>query len=147
MQWNDGTKDFSTAIKELIPIIIAAVICGKNWTGHKVIARCDNESVVTVLNSRYSKEPYVMSMLRTLFFIEAHLQFSISSQHIAGSSNTLADYLISRNQLKNFYAKFPSAHRHSFAVPSSLLQWLLDPNMDWTSHHWMERFNTFVCKE
>ena len=143
MQWNDGTKYFSIAIKELIPIIIAAVIWGRNWTGHKVIARCDNESVVTVLNSRYSKEPHVMSMLRTLFFIEAHLQFSISSQHIA---NTLADYL-SRNQLKIFYAKFPSAHRHSSAVPSSLLQWLLDPNMDWTSHHWMERFNTFVRKE
>ena len=88
-----------------------------------------------------------MSMLRTPFFIEAHLQFSISSQHIAGSSNTLADYLISRNQLKNFYAKFPSAHRHSSAVPSSLLQWLLDPNKDWTSHHWMEQFNTFVRKE
>ena len=45
-----------------------------------------------------------MSMLRTLFFIEAHLQFSISSQHIAGSSNTLADYL-SRNQLKKFLCK------------------------------------------
>ena len=36
---------------------------GVSWTGHKVIARCDNESIVTVLNSRYSNEPHVMSML------------------------------------------------------------------------------------
>ena len=136
VQWDDCTKDFSIAIKELIPIIIAAVIWGSNWTGYRVIARCDNESIVTVLNSRYSKEPHVMSMLRTLFFIEARLQFSISSQHIAGVSNTLADCL-SRNQLEKFYAKFPSAHRHSSVVPSSLLQWLLDPNMDWTSPHWI----------
>ena len=145
VQWDDCTKEFSIAIKELIPIIIATVIWGSDWTGCKVIARCDNESVVTVLNSRHSKEPHVMSMLRTLFFIEARSQFSISSHHIAGISNNLADYL-SRNQLNKFFTNFPSAHRHSSVVPSSLLQWLLDPNMDWTSPHWREQFNTFVLK-
>lgn len=40
---------------------------GSNWTSCRVIARCDNESIVTVLNSHYSKKPHVMSMLETLF--------------------------------------------------------------------------------
>ena len=86
-----------------------------------------------------------MSTLRSLFFIEARLQFSISSQHIAGVSNTLADCL-SRNQLENFYAKFPSAHCHSSVVPSSLLQWLLDSNIDWTSPHWMKQFSILFSR-
>ena len=143
MQWH---KRFLNCNKRAGSNYYCSSYLGKDWIGHRVIARCDNESIMTVLNSRYSKEPYVMSMQRTLLFIEAPLQFSISSQHIAGLSNTLTDYL-SRNQLKKIYAESPSAHRHSSPVASSLLQWLVDPNMDRKSHHWMERFNTFVRKE
>ena len=39
--------------------------------GCKIVARCDNEGVVTVLGSRYSKEPHIMHMLHMFFFIEA----------------------------------------------------------------------------
>lgn len=46
---------------------------------------------------------YVMQILRTLFFVEAHYQLRIVSQHIAGSSNNRADYL-SRNQIGLFHA-------------------------------------------
>ena len=37
--------------KELIPIIVAAVIRGQNWKGGKILAHCDNAAVVAVLNS------------------------------------------------------------------------------------------------
>ena len=36
---------------------------GTSWNSHKVIARYDNESIVTVLNSCYSKEPHVMNIM------------------------------------------------------------------------------------
>ena len=62
VRWDDYTKDFSIAIKEIVPIIIAAVIWG---SGYRV---CDNKSIVTVINSHYSKESHVMSTIQTLFF-------------------------------------------------------------------------------
>ena len=73
-----------------------------------------------------------MQMLRTLFFTEAKYQFKLVATHIPGIHNTLADYL-SRNQLNLFRMKLPSANVYPSHVPLSLLQWLLDPQMDLTS--------------
>jgi len=63
--------------------------------------------------------------MHILFFIEAHFQFEISSRHIPGVSNTLANYL-SRNQMAKFHANLPHADTHPSHVPPFLLQWLLD---------------------
>ena len=133
------------SIKELIPIMIAVMIWGHKWQGYNVVVNCDNEAVVTVLGSWYSREPHLMHMLRVLFFTEAHFQFKMSAQHIPGICYTLADHL-SRNQLHEFYKKYPSANRHPSHIPFSLLQWLLDKQMDWTSEPRIQLFITFVNK-
>ena len=113
--------------------------------GHIVMARCDNEAVVFVLNKRYSKDPHLAHMLRTLFFVEAHFQLQLKAQHIPGSHNTLAD-LLSRNQVAKFRTLVPSADIFPLCVPLSLLQWLLDLTMDWTSEPWTQLFSTFVSR-
>ena len=118
-------------------------IWGQQWKGQAVTAYCDNEAVVCTLNSRYSKDTYLMHMLRTLFFIEAHFQFEISSMHVPGVSNTLADYL-SRNLMTKFHANLPHADTHPSHVRPFLLQWLLDTQLDWTSQRWTRKFNSFV---
>ena len=53
-----------------------------------------NEAVVTILGSRYCKEPALMHMLRVLFFAEAHFQFRLVAQHIPGTCNALADHCL-----------------------------------------------------
>lgn len=73
-----------------------------------------------------------MSMLWTLFFVEACSQFSISSQRIAGLSNTLGNHL-SRNQLHKFLAKFPSANRHSSVVAT-----FFSPAVAPGPQHWLD---------
>ena len=93
LAWDQASQQFQIAIKELIPVLIAAVIWGKKWKKYSVVANCDNEAVVVILNSRYSKDPHLMHMLRTLFFIEAWYQFKITARHIPGTLNTQADYL------------------------------------------------------
>ena len=115
---------------------------GSEVVGCNVVVNCDNETVVTLLGSRYSREPHLMHML---FVAEAHYQFKLSAQHIPGTRNTLADHL-SRNQLHEFYKKSPLASRHPSHVPFSLLQWLLYKHMDWTSDRWTQLFTTFVNK-
>ena len=52
-------------------MFIVAVVWGVSLTDHKMIARYDSESIMTVHNSRYSKEPHVMNMMQTLFLNQA----------------------------------------------------------------------------
>ena len=54
IQWNHNLQSKSIAVKEMVPIIIATVIWGRSWKGKLIICHCDNQSVVAVINSRYS---------------------------------------------------------------------------------------------
>ena len=146
LPWDDNSKDFPIAVKELVPIIIAAIVWGHEWKGCLIKAQCDNEAVVAVLKSKYSKESHLMHMLRILFFVEAHWQFNLSASHVPGKWNHLADHL-SRNELDKFHAKFPESCHQPSTVPPSILQWLLDPKINWTSQSWIQQFNIFVNRE
>lgn len=53
LKWDDQTRLWHIAAKELILIIIAAVIW---WKGSKVVAQCDNAAVVEVINKRYCQD-------------------------------------------------------------------------------------------
>ena len=134
LSWDQVSQHFQVAIKELIPILIAAVIWGGKWKGCVVVANCDSEAVVVTLNSRCSKDPHLMQMLCTLFFLEAHNQFKITAKYIPGTLNTLVDHL-SCHKLKHFHDYHHTASHYPSCIPENLLQWLLDPRMDWTSSH------------
>ena len=146
LSWDKASANLQIAIKELAPILVAAMIWGHKWEGSTVTAHCDSEAVVYILNSRYSRDNYLMHMLRILFFTEAHFRFELCAKHIPGVLNTSADYL-SRNQLREFHISVPHADTHQSHVPPSLLQWLLDPQLDWTSRRWTRKFSSFVNRE
>jgi hypothetical protein len=145
LKWDSVTTQKHIAVKELIPILIAAFIWGPLWHGKRVTSNCDNSAVVAVLNSRYSRETHLMQLLRCLFFVEASYQFYLSASHIPGRLNDCADDL-SRNRLSAFQAKMPDAQPYSIPIPSSLLQWLLQPKETWTSPSWIQQFTTFLKK-
>ena len=48
-------QDESIMVKELTPVVIASAIWGRQWAGHTVQCKCDNEAVVAVFFSRISK--------------------------------------------------------------------------------------------
>ena len=146
LQWDKLSSSLQIAVKELIPIVIAAAIWGQYWQGCSVVSYCDNMAVVAVLNSRYSRERTLMQLLRYLFFIEAYCQFQLSAVHLPGELNTCADDL-SRDRLAAFRSRVQQADRHPSPFPASLLQWLLQQQMDWTSHSWMQQFTTFVKRD
>ena len=63
LKWDSSSREKQIAVKELIPVVIAAAIWGHQWSGRRVLSNCDNQAVVAVINSRYSKEKDLMQLL------------------------------------------------------------------------------------
>jgi len=135
----------SIAVKEMIPVVISAAIWGHNWTGKQVLFRCDNMSVVSVLNHWSSKDVHLSHLSRCLFFFAAYHKFTFTAEHIAGELNTLADAL-SRNKLPLFLNLFPQADHTPSPIPRTLVALLLDHPVEWTSPVWRKRFRDSLSK-
>ena len=144
LPWDANTGNFQIAVKELIPIVIAAAVWGRAWRGRKVWCWCDNQAVVAALTTRSSREGHLMHMLRCLFFIEAHYQFQLSPLYLSTHDNHVADDL-SRNRVTSFFTKVPGADPRPTPIPPQLIQLLLDPQLDWVSPAWTRRFSAIIA--
>ena len=69
-QWLPSRADtLSIAIKELVPIVMAAIEWGRYWSGKLIQFNCDNKAVVLTLNSLSCKDKGLLSLLRCMIFI------------------------------------------------------------------------------
>ena len=72
-------------LQELLSIIF--VLCGDpSWRGSWWWCTV-TERAVAVVNSGYNKVSKVMHLLRWLFFIRAHFNFSVRAVHVSGIQN------------------------------------------------------------
>ena len=55
-EWPQSWVSVPIAPKELVPVIMACAVWGRAWRGKSVRVNCDNQAVVAVLNSGYSKD-------------------------------------------------------------------------------------------
>ncbi len=140
-QWCPITDKWAITEQELLPIVIASAIWGPQWANKSVSCLCDNEAVVFIINSGTSRDPTVMSLLRCLHFITAKFNLFLTTTHLPGSNNLLADAL-SRNNLSYFFDNLPQANSTPCQIPPTLLTLLVQPNLDWTSQSWNKMFNT-----
>ena len=140
LQWPVYLQSLNIPTKELIPVVIAAVLFGKQWQGHLVQFTVDNMAVVHVLTATYSKDPHLMHLIRILVFIAARFNFWFIAKHIEGRANTLADDL-SRNNMVHFFTQVPQARCYSPPpIPDSLVELLGSQHLDWTSTSWIRLF-------
>ena len=79
-------------IKEMVPVVISAA-WGFLWKEKYVRFLSDNESVVSVLNTRKTKERQLLHLSCCLFFFAASHQFTFVAKHTAGKKNGAADAL------------------------------------------------------
>lgn len=101
---------------EFLAVVIAAKVWAHRCVGLKVTVACDNESVVSVINSGRSKMPFLQACARELLYIAARNDFEIRAVHIAGKLNFLSD-LLSRFPLDESYRiKFEEATRGAFQM-------------------------------
>ena len=55
----------------MLPVVLGFVLWASKWQGRNKRCRCDNLSVITILNSGSSKEELAMHLMRSLFFFLA----------------------------------------------------------------------------
>ena len=141
LMWPLSYTEVPIAPKELVPIMVACFVWGCSWQGHVVHVHSDNEAVVTVVNSGYSKDPQMMHLTRCLFFILAAWDISLYACHIPGVLNTVAD-AISRDNNPLLFSKVPCANRRPASVPAHLKELLLTQQPDWTLPSWRHLFSS-----
>ena len=146
LRWSSRSHHLPIAVKELLPIIVAAATWGPLWEGQCIQCRCDNLAVVHDIHSRSSRHGHMMHLLRCLFFFEAFYKFSLTCVHIPGKSNELADDL-SRDRFHSFYSKVPGVSTDPTPVSQTLIDVLVDPRIDWLSQTWMQLFTSIVNRD
>ena len=140
--WNDQSKQMSIAAKELVVIIIAVAVWGRQWQGKCVLRRSDNMAV-SLINAWTAKEHTLMHMLRCPCFFEARYEIQLIAVHIKGTLNVLADDL-SHDRLSLFLNKVPHAAASPSPVPPPLLDLIMYLQPDWTSESWIRLFASIV---
>ena len=139
VKWGSRMSAILIAVKELIPIILAAAIWGQCWKGLVVTCHCDNVVAVSAVQFRSCRQQHIMHLLRCLFFVEARFDFQLRCVHIPGYQNDCADDL-SRNHLPSFFAKVTGAHPLPSPVPPTLLELLVSQELDFLSPRWSSLF-------
>ncbi len=118
VQWDRRADKISIAAKELLPRVLARVTWGHAWHAHQVRCLCGNQVIVAALQSRPSRDPGVMHLLRCLVFADAQLGCFLQGRYINTHANHLADDL-SRNRVLSFLSKVPEAEKHPSPVAHS----------------------------
>ena len=101
---------------EMLNVVIALRLWGSQWRHMRISIFCDNYSVVQVIRSGKTKDPFLALCIRNVWLLTAHNDIEIEVNHIPGIKNTIADTL-SRINSPN-------------PVNSEILQDLLD-NYQW----------------
>ena len=75
--WAGAISLAHITVKELAPIVIAALVWGQNWRGRLILARCDNSATVAIVNSGTSRNRQAMQLRRCLAYLAATRDFTI----------------------------------------------------------------------
>lgn len=142
LQWTPELRSTSIQVQELAPIVMAAAVFGKDWTGKSVQFVVDNLAVVSIVRATYSTESHLMHLVRVLCFFAAFHGFWFTAEHIAGVDNSLAD-AISRDNEGFFLSQVPQAARRPTDLPKELVD-LIAANIPWTSTTWTRLFDSII---
>ena len=142
-EWKGAWAEVHITAKELLPIVLASALWGREWTGRTVLCRCDNAAVVAIIRSGRSKHPLCMHLLRCLSLFTAAHEITIIARHLPGSENGAADAL-SRGNLDLFFQQVPTAEKQPTVIPEALLGVLVHSQPDWTSPVWRRQYASIL---
>jgi hypothetical protein len=68
LQWPATWGSANIATKDMVPVVVAAAVWGRAWTGWHICFHSDNMVVVAALQKRAAKDPSFVHYLHCLFF-------------------------------------------------------------------------------
>ena len=145
LQWPKVFQHQLIAVKELLPIVMACILWGKKWRNTSMLAHYDNQAVVEVVNSGYSKDAELMQLLWCLFLVKALLSLTLWAVHIKGRVNTIAG-AISRNNMVCFYSQAALAYPSPSQIPAATVDLLVLQQPNWISKNWSLRSGELDAK-
>lgn len=90
-------RNTNIAVLELYPIMLALQIFASDMSNKHIVLHTDNRAVADILHAKTTRHPQLLGMLRNIVLTSLKFNILISSKHIPGKTNTLADAL-SRNK-------------------------------------------------
>ena len=120
------TPDASMTWLELIPVVVALLVWGAAWHGHRIRLHCDNMGVIAVWRRGWSRNPLIMDLIRHLSFLCARHRCHLDMVYVASRSNTLADAL-SRDRLDTARRVHPALHPAPTPIPDAVYRYLASP--------------------
>ena len=88
-----GYKEMGIVHLEMINVLVALKLFKSMWSGKKVLIKCDNQAVVTVLTSGRTKDPFLGACARNVWFTAALADVELQYTHVLGKYNRTADLL------------------------------------------------------
>ena len=77
----------------MLNILVALKVWHGQWAGARIQVKCDNQAVVSALNSGRSRDPVMAEYARNISIWVSAFNIDIKVVHVPGKLNELADLL------------------------------------------------------
>ena len=88
-----GYTDNNIVYLEMLNILVIIHTWGPSWGGKRVSIACDNQAVVSVLNSGRTRVKTLVAMARNIAMVRAKYDIYLNTIHIPAKDNKIADAL------------------------------------------------------
>ena len=88
-----GFRGLDIVHLEMINIFLAVKLFSKAWKHRRVLIKCDNMAVVSVLKSGRARDPYHGACARNVWYVSALCDIDLQYLHVLGKQNRAADLL------------------------------------------------------
>ena len=88
-----GYEQLTIVHLEMVNILVALKLFGQKWKGNRVLIKCDNEAVVSVLRSGKARDPFLGACARNIWYLSALQDVEMQYVHVLGKNNRRADLL------------------------------------------------------
>ena len=129
VQWPEAIQQAHITVKEMVPIVLVAVVWGGRWSGKTMVVWCDNSTVVNTLNKGCCRDPDMMHLVMCLTLLRAKFQFTLTATYIEGMC-----------KLDLFFSHLSLANPDPTPLPQELLDLTIIQKQDWTSLRWTELY-------
>ena len=90
---NEVPCSFSIVHLEMWNVLIALRVWANEWNNCSLVIKCDNEAVVSVVNSGVTRDGALAAMARNIWLTTASHNIKVRLVHIPGVNNECADLL------------------------------------------------------